>query len=315
MNVERQSPALVTCGDAMCLRGIRADDRTADFVASTDAIDSHGDIIDQESWRLEHFRANPIVLYGHDSRELPIGKATAVAVRNGQLEVSIKFASAEANPRAEEVWRLVQEGILRAVSVGFLPTDGKYEVRDNKDVFVWRAPILKEISVVPVPANHEALARMKAAYAASQGKKEASMDPKDLQLKIERQAVELTERDAKIKALETEKAALERQTDVLAKARDEAIARASKAEDGLIELEIDALVGVKITPAEKPDFVELRRTNAALCKRMIDQRPTLNLSAVVTPKEHPSAGADRSVSNGGASAALLADVKKSAGLV
>lgn len=311
--ITRQPPSLVTREGALCIRGVRVEERSADFIASTDAIDSHGDIIDQESWRLEHFLANPIVLYGHQSSELPIGKATSTVVRNGQLETTIRFASAEANPRAEEVWRLVQEGVLRAVSVGFLPTDGKYEMRDGKDVFVWRAPVLKEISVVPVPANHEALARMKAAFAAGNDHKESVMDPKELQSKIEKQSIELAELAAKLKSNETEKAALERQNDLLAKARDEALARASKAEDALVELEVEALVGTKITPAEKADFVELRKTNPGLYRRMLDQRPDLALGAVVTPKER-EAVKGRSVGNGGASAALLADVKKSARL-
>lgn len=350
MSTLREPTALVTRDGAMCLRAAKAEERTATFVASTEAIDSHGDIVDQASWQLDHFKANPIVLYGHNSRELPIGKATDVAVKNGQLETTIKFASAEANPRAEEVWRLIQEGILRAVSVGFLPTNGNYEVRDGKDVFVWRAPILKEISVVPVPANHEALARMKKALADASGdidehqrararrlaecetalrnleravnsapenfetpalpginpsnEKESDMDPKELTTKIEKQAVELAELGAKVKSLETDKAALEKQNAKLVEERDASNARASKAEDGLIELEIDALVGKKIKPAEKDHYVELRKTNPTLFTKMVAQLSDLNLDSKVTPMEREGTKT-RSVSGGGASAVLL----------
>ena len=164
--------ALVECGglitrdDALMVRTINAGARTVDFIASTAARDSYGDIIDQESWQLDHYKANPIVLYGHASRDLPIGQAVYCAVENGQLVCQIKFASEDANPMAEKVWRLLQEKVLRAVSVGFSPVNGRYETLDGAEVFVWRNSILKEISVVPVPANHEAVARMKSLLAA-----------------------------------------------------------------------------------------------------------------------------------------------------
>jgi HK97 family phage prohead protease len=330
MATTREPPALVTRGEAMCVRAMRVEERTAEFVASTDAVDSHGDVVDQESWQLAHFKANPIVLYGHNSRELPIGMATKVGVKNGQLEATIKFASAAANPRAEEVWQLVQEGVLRAVSVGFLPTDGRYEMRDGNEVFVWRSPVLKEISVVPVPANHEALARIKAAFVAANNSEnpalpgsnrnaeEVQMDPKEMQSKIEKQAAELGERDAKIKALEsenkslgTEKAALEAQNKALVEARDKAEAKAAGLEDAVIEQEVEALVGRKIAPAQKKTYLALRKSNPDLFKEMVEQLGELKLDTVVTPKEREVAKA-RSLDSG--ADAFLANVKKAAGL-
>lgn len=160
----KQALELVSREGALALKAIRQTEREVDFVASTDAVDSYGDVVDQASWQLSHYLENPVVLYGHQSRDLPIGKASNVGVRNGRLEATVRFASAEANPMAEQVWKLVQEGILRAVSVGFLPVEGRYEMRGGDEVFVWRSPILKEISVVPVPANPEALAKMKSAF-------------------------------------------------------------------------------------------------------------------------------------------------------
>jgi HK97 family phage prohead protease len=312
---------MVGASGALALKSIRANQREADFVASTDAVDSHGEVIDQSSWVLNHYVANPVVLYAHDSRELPIGKATNVGVRSGRLEATIQFASAESNPMAEQVWRLVQEGMLRAVSVGFVPTDGRYEVRDGAEVFVWTSPVLKEISVVPVPANHEALSRMKSAFktdnpasppANNKGgdaAEETNMDLKDLQSKIEAQAKDLgkleNERNdaaalaakaedenralkAQIKTLETERAteraAFEAQNKALAAERDAATAKVVEFEAKAIELEVESLVGVKITPADKDTFLELRKTNPDLFKKMIAQRAPLNLTAQITEK-------------------------------
>lgn len=150
---------LITC--ALRIKRAAKDARSIDVVASTDAIDSYGETVEQ-SWDLARYAANPVVLYAHNSRELPIGTARDVKVEGGVLVASIDFVSAEANPKAEQVWRLVQEGALRAVSVGFRPRTVRGEIRDGRSVTVLADNELHEISVVPIPANPEALARARA---------------------------------------------------------------------------------------------------------------------------------------------------------
>lgn len=145
----------------LSFKGFEVETRTASFVASTEIQDADGDIVEQ-SWRLERYKRNPVVLFAHDNRSLPIGRASEVEVKDGQLVADITFASAEANPLAENVWKSVQEGTLRAVSVGFRPHQIKSERRDDKDVYLLGDNELYEISVVPIPSNPEALARMKA---------------------------------------------------------------------------------------------------------------------------------------------------------
>lgn len=245
---QRDVSDLVTRDDALVVKLVNAEQRTADFVASTDALDSHGDVVEQD-WVLDHFKANPVILYGHNSRDLPIGQAIRVGVEMGALMVTIKFASAEANPMAEQVWRLVQERVLRAVSVGFKPTDGRYEMRDGREVFVWSSPVLKEISVVPVGANHEALARMKSALVAAHktattpapvrednntptGAKESHMDPKELLAKIDVLNAEKGAAEAQLKALTAERDAATKAAETAAKALAEA---ATKAETLTVE--------------------------------------------------------------------------------
>lgn len=135
--------------------------RTAEFVASTDVVDAHDEIVDQSTWRLDDYLKNPVVLFAHQSRELPIGQSVDVGVRGGQLECRVQFATEDMNPLAEQVWKMVQAKFLRAVSVGFIPRTYRWEMRDGVEVWVWADCVLKEISVTPVPANPEALAKMK----------------------------------------------------------------------------------------------------------------------------------------------------------
>ena len=333
--------------DALHIRAdsIREATREVDFVASTDTKDSHGDIIEQATWQLDHFRSNPVILYGHDARELPIGQATYVALENGQLVVRIKFASAEANPRAEQVWKLVKEKVLRAVSVGFRPVNGAYEVRDGVEVWVWRNPILKEISVVAIGSNPDALAKTKAlitAAAKDAAKKDSPAEPaertetttkpgapageketntmktveqltkeledakKDGAAKIGEINVKLVETEKRAekaeagvavaeKALEESKAVVKRLEDEAkvretehtkaCEKRDAETKRADEAEANLIELEVEALVGKKISKAEKPEFVELRKTSPTLFKSMVEKRADMALTERVADKD------------------------------
>src|SRR3990167_7012551 len=151
---------LVTRSDALVVKAIREATREVDFIASSGVVDSHGDVIDQNSWQLGEVLANPVALYGHQAFELPIGQCTYCAVMNGKLECTIKFS--DVTERARDVFKLVVEKVLRAVSVGFRPVHGAYEMRDGVEIWVWRNAILKEISVVAIGANPEALAKMKA---------------------------------------------------------------------------------------------------------------------------------------------------------
>lgn len=147
-------------------RAEKPDVRAVDVIASDETLDSYGEIV-EASWDLERYAANPVVLYAHDSYELPIGRAESVRVENGQLLATLHFVSAEANPKAEQVWQLICEGALRAVSVGFYPRTVRYEMRDDREVCVLADNELREISVVPVPANPNALAQLRARAAGS----------------------------------------------------------------------------------------------------------------------------------------------------
>ncbi|MHC1792126.1 HK97 family phage prohead protease [Solidesulfovibrio sp.] len=142
-------------------KGLDVAARTVEFVASTEAVDRMGDSIKLDGWRVDQFKQNPVILFGHDHHALPIGKALAVGVENGALVVVIQFASAEANPEAEKVFRLIEGGFLNAVSVGFIPI--RWEFVDDTEAGRCGLDILEaellEISVVCVPALAEALVR------------------------------------------------------------------------------------------------------------------------------------------------------------
>jgi len=136
--------------------------RTARFTASTGGGDRYGDVIDPAGWELKNFRANPVLLYGHASREMPIGRVTHVAVENDALMADAEATPEGVDPRADTAWALISSGFLRAVSVGFQPLpDGETPIRDPEGwITGWHYSHqeLLELSVVTVPANAAALA-------------------------------------------------------------------------------------------------------------------------------------------------------------
>ena len=224
---------------------------------------------------------------------------------------------AKANPIAEKIWEGFKQGSLRAVSVGFRPKNIRQEMRDGKEIYVLGANELHEISVVPIPANPDAVARAKAmnqlralsaSITAAKGGMEIPMSilvtlsailglaPTATEAEVTGAVRSAHERSLKVGQLEAEitKATathrtLEAQTDRLTHEREAAVTRAEKAEALVLEGEVDALVGRKIAPAEKDAFVELARTNRVLFTKMVEQRADMKLTTPVIPESAKAA--------------------------
>lgn len=301
--LERLAESLEARGDGLTRRvfgvsikagSIDENARSVRVVASTEALDSYDEIVDQ-SWDLTRYERNPVVLYSHNSigflgpmraeDTLPIGSASDVRVVNGALEATLSFVDAAANPMAERVWQGFRQGSLRAVSVGFRPRDRVAEMRDGVETIRLKNNELFEISAVPIPANAEAVAR---ANQSAQRRNNNAAEAEENTMLDEKQIAALTAENAALKAAsETHAKALgeaEKRASEAEQSRDEAKAaaqsateRAAKAEAGLIKAEVQALVGKKITPAQVDDFVKLRSTDKGLFDSMVGNLADLPL--------------------------------------
>lgn len=125
-----------------------------EFVLSDDTPDRYGDVVEAKGWDLSWFKKNPIALFGHDN-SFPIGVWENVRVEGGKLIGRLKFAEAGTSARIDELRSLVQQKILRAVSVGFKPIES--ESNGKRGMRFLRQELL-ETSLVSVPANPAALA-------------------------------------------------------------------------------------------------------------------------------------------------------------
>lgn len=129
--------------------------RRVRVVASTSAADRENDVITQAGWQLDNYRNNPVVLFGHDYKSLPVAKAVSLHVLGDRLVMECEFATADENPFAETCYKLVKGGFLNAVSVGFRPT--KYKFNDERKGIDFLEQELLELSFVPVPMHPQGL--------------------------------------------------------------------------------------------------------------------------------------------------------------
>lgn len=138
--------------------------RKVRFVISTASVDRQNDTVSQTGWRLDRYLLNPVVLFGHNYRGLPVGRCTALAVDGDKLMAEVEFMPAAVSAFADEVFRIVKWGGLNATSVGFRPI--KWAFNEERGGFDFIEQELLEFSIVSVPANPEALVTQRALAAA-----------------------------------------------------------------------------------------------------------------------------------------------------
>jgi hypothetical protein len=122
------------------------DTGTFEVVITTENLDRYQEVISLEGWELEHYRSNPVVLWGHDHHQLPIGVATSVDIVDGKMVARGKFAP---HAFAQTIRQLYEMGMMRATSDGFIE-------KEREGNLITKAELL-EFSFVSVPANPYAL--------------------------------------------------------------------------------------------------------------------------------------------------------------
>jgi HK97 family phage prohead protease len=138
------------------------DIRKAAFVVSTGSEDRDGDTVNPAGWVLDNYRKNPIVLWAHSIKDLPIARAESIGVEGGKLKSVTVFPKPGVYPFADQVYGLVRDGFLKGTSVGFHPLEAAPRKGKSKGIDFARQE-LYEFSLLPIPSNREALVEAKAA--------------------------------------------------------------------------------------------------------------------------------------------------------
>lgn len=142
------------------IKGKEEDKRIISFLVSTGDIDRDMEILDPGGWKLKNYKKNPVFLWAHDHRGLPVARGVKFKNEEDGLLIDYQFATAEEYPFADTVYNLYKGGFLNAVSVGFIPLkweDGDMEKGKFRRRYTEHE--LLEVSAVAVPSNYNALAQ------------------------------------------------------------------------------------------------------------------------------------------------------------
>ena len=162
---------MATRNAAFTLRMVTAEsvgDRLVKFTASTRNVDRHGTRLLPRGCRYENYLKNPVFLWNHRKHEEAepddvIGRAISVTLTDSAVEIVVEFDTA---PKADRCLQLVRRGMLRAVSVGFIPLveHPRFNTAEDAAAFLARGGVIEvrewelcELSLTIVPSNPDAL--------------------------------------------------------------------------------------------------------------------------------------------------------------
>jgi phage head maturation protease len=125
---------------------------------TTESPDRMGDVVRASGAKIDNYLKNPVVLFAHDYSDLPVAKTIGLEIIP-QLGIRAMFQFPEKGTyeKADTVRQLWAGGFLNATSIGFMPVKSINLTDDAwgpKDFTEWE---LLEFSIVPVPANADAL--------------------------------------------------------------------------------------------------------------------------------------------------------------
>lgn len=170
---EKKEDLIVTRGlvEDVQIREIDTTKRTATFVAATEngvMVWGVREVLRMSGIDLTRFNKNPIIVDTHDYSTIDSIVANAVVSVEGKNLIA-KVTFAEGTKRADEAWQLVKTKFAKALSVGFQrlqtleliegQSDGEGDSRVEGPAIITTKWKLLEISLVPLPADEDALMR------------------------------------------------------------------------------------------------------------------------------------------------------------
>ena len=140
----------------------RNKDDTYTFIGSDETLDRDGEVIKVDGWQLGNYKKNPVVLWGHNHYIPAIGKSERTYKEDGKLKFKVRFAQEGVHDLADTVKALIDDEILKSVSVGYIALKREYpsdedDTKAKQPRVITTKAELYELSVVNVPANQNAL--------------------------------------------------------------------------------------------------------------------------------------------------------------
>lgn len=133
--------------ETIFLKGLIQEIEGKRVVATEQIEDRDGEVISVKGIDLKNYKGNPVLLFAHDHRSLPVG--TAEKVRKESERITFEPKISDATQFSRDVKALWDEGVLKTVSIGFIPLEREGNIITKSE--------LLEISIVNVPANPAAM--------------------------------------------------------------------------------------------------------------------------------------------------------------
>mgnify|MGYP003132256884 CR=1 FL=1 len=135
---------------------------------STNSIDRDGEVLIPQGMNASDYEKNPVLFWNHDYAE-PVGNVTNLRRDDDAIYGTLTFAKrtegVEGSFFPEVAESLVRQGVVKGISVGFVPEGGGVRNANSKDRQTFGHDVkrvynrwkLLEVSVAPLPANQDAL--------------------------------------------------------------------------------------------------------------------------------------------------------------
>lgn len=137
-------------------------DDEVEVIMSTAALARDGHVLVPAGARLDNYRANPIVLWSHNS-DIPLGNVEDIDIEGDRIRARVRFAPLGISDEADKYRGLVKAGVVRAVSVGFDPLVGEaIDPRKPKGGQCFTEWELWELSFCSVPVDPGSLVTARA---------------------------------------------------------------------------------------------------------------------------------------------------------
>lgn len=142
--------------------------RIFSMIGSTPSIDRDGDTISPKGWVTKHYKKNSVVQWAHDHKIPAIARVNKFSVNDAALMFDeLEFPKEGVHPFADMIASLMEDGFIKAGSVGFMPIKSeKREMTDKEkeaepDYFCQPVNFIKqellEYSICNVGSNRESL--------------------------------------------------------------------------------------------------------------------------------------------------------------
>jgi len=147
---------------------LESDGIKVDATITTESIDRDGEVLIAQGMDATEFEENPVLFYNHDYSQ-PVGKVTALKRGKNKVDATMEFAKRpegfQGSYFPEFIESLVSQGVVKGISVGFVPKEGGVRKASKEDKTNYGQEVsqvysqwkLLEVSIAPLPANGTAL--------------------------------------------------------------------------------------------------------------------------------------------------------------